>query len=126
MNYVTIDSVTQSLGPDWAGSGDANLAVTQANAWLRAKPLRQFEVIPEDVLLAGAYAAQLAAKGELYKDTKEGVVASKTVSAQSGTSVSKTYVVGKEEGKSSTMTFIDDLLSPYLLKGFAINTFVVK
>ena len=32
MNYVTIDSVTQSLGPDWAGSGDANLAVTQANA----------------------------------------------------------------------------------------------
>ena len=126
MNYVTIESVTTQLGPNWQGDGDANLAVTQANAWLRAKPLRQFEVIPEDVLLAGAYAAQLAAKGELYKDTKEGVVASKTVSAQSGTSVSKTYVVGKEEGKSSTMIFIDDLLSPYLLKGFAINTFVVK
>lgn len=126
MNYVTIDSVTQSLGPDWVGSGDANLAVTQANAWLRAKPLLQFEVIPEDVLLAGAYAARLAAKGELYKDTKEGVVASKTVSAQSGTSVSKTYVVGKEEGKNSTKQFIDDLLSPYLNKGFAINTFVVK
>ncbi len=36
---------------------------------LRAKPLRQFEVIPEDVITsAGAYAAQLAAKGELYKD----------------------------------------------------------
>lgn len=126
MNYVTIESVTTQLGPNWQGDGDANFAVTQANAWLRAKPLRQFEVIPEDVLLAGAYAAQLAAKGELYKDTKEGVVASKTVSAQSGTSVSKTYVTGKEEGKSSTMLFIDDLLAPYLSKGFAINTFVVK
>lgn len=126
MNYVTIESVTTQLGPNWQGDGDANLAVTQANAWLRAKPLRQFEDIPEDVLLAGAYAAQLAAKGELYKDTKEGVVASKTVSAQSGTSVSKTYVAGKEERKSSTMLFIDDLLTPYLSKGFAINTFVVK
>jgi len=119
MNYVTIDSVTQSLGLDWAGSGDANLAVTQANAWLRAKPLRQFEVIPEDVLLAGAYAAQLAAKGELYKDRADGVVKSERVKAD-------TVEVQTEQGKSSTMLFIDDLLSPYLLKGFAINTFVVK
>mgnify|MGYP000387822141 FL=1 len=125
MNYVTIDSVTQSLGPDWAGSGDANLAVTQANAWLRAKPFRQFEVIPEDVLLAGAYAAQLAAKGELYKDREDGVVKSERVKADT-VEVQTEYVVGMEEGKSSTMLFIDDLLSPYLLKGFAINTFVVK
>lgn len=125
MNYVTIDSVTQSLGPDWAGSGDANPAVTQANAWLRAKRLRQFEVIPEDVLLAGAYAAQLAAKGELYKDRADGVVKSERVKADT-VEVQTEYVAGMEEGKSSTMLFIDDLLSPYLLKGFAINTFVVK
>lgn len=125
MNYVTIDSVTQSLGPDWAGSGDANLAVTQANAWLRTKRLRQFEVIPEDVLLAGAYAAQLAAKGELYKDRADGVVKSERVKADT-VEVQTEYVAGMEEGKSSTMLFIDDLLSPYLLKGFAINTFVVK
>ena len=125
MNYVTIDSVTQSLGPDWAGSGDANLAVTQANAWLRAKPFRQFEAIPEDVLLAGAYAAQLAAKGELYKDRADGVVKSERVKADT-VEVQTEYVAGMEQGKSSTMLFIDDLLSPYLLKGFAINTFVVK
>mgnify|MGYP000853158391 CR=1 FL=1 len=125
MNYVTIDSVTQSLGPDWAGSGDANLAVTQANAWLRAKRLRQFEVIPEDVLLAGAYAAQMAAKSELYKDRTDGVVKSERVKADT-VEVQTEYVAGMEEGKSSTMLFIDDLLSPYLLKGFAINTFVVK
>lgn len=125
MNYVTIDSVTQSLGPDWAGSGDANLAVTQANAWLHAKRLRQFEVIPEDVLLAGAYAAQLAAKGELYKDRADGVVKSERVKADT-VEVQTEYVAGMEQGKSSTMLFVDDLLSPYLLKGFAINTFVVK
>ena len=125
MNYVTIDSVTQSLGPDWAGSGDANLAVTQANAWLHTKPLRQFEVIPEDVLLVGAYAAQLAAKGELYKDRADGVVKSERVKADT-VEVQTEYVAGMEQGKSSTMLFIDDLLSPYLLKGFAINTFVVK
>lgn len=125
MNYVTIESVTTQLGPNWQGDGDANLAVTQANAWLRAKRLRQFEVIPEDVLLAGAYAAQLAAKGELYKDREDGVVKSERVKADT-VEVQTEYVAGMEEGKSSTMLFIDDLLSPYLLKGFAINTFVVK
>lgn len=125
MNYVTIESVTTQLGPNWQGDGDANLAVTQANAWLRARPLRQFEVIPEDVLLAGAYAAQLAAKGELYKDRADGVVKSERVKADT-VEVQTEYVAGMEQGKSSTMLFIDDLLSPYLLKGFAINTFVVK
>lgn len=125
MNYVTIESVTTQLGPNWQGDGDANLAVTQANAWLRAKRLRQFEVIPEDVLLAGAYAAQMAAKGELYKDREDGVVKSERVKADT-VEVQTEYVAGMEEGKSSTMLFIEDLLSPYLLKGFAINTFVVK
>lgn len=125
MNYVTIESVTTQLGPNWQGDGDANLAVTQANAWLRAKRLRQFEVIPEDVLLAGAYAAQLAAKGELYKDRADGVVKSERVKADT-VEVQTEYVAGMEQGKSSAMLFIDDLLSPYLLKGFAINTFVVK
>ncbi|WEH89792.1 hypothetical protein PX669_05765 [Acinetobacter soli] len=125
MNYVTIESVTTQLGPNWQGDGDANLAVTQANAWLRAKPLRQFEVIPEDVLLAGAYAAQLAAKGELYKDRADGVVKSERVKADT-VEVQTEYVAGMEQGKSSTMLFIEDLVAPYISKGFAINTFVVK
>lgn len=125
MNYVTIESVTTQLGPNWQGDGDANLAVTQANAWLRVKHLRQFEVIPEDVLLAGAYAAQLAAKGELYVTQADGVVKSKRVKADT-VEVQKEYVAGMEQGKSSTMLFIEDLLAPYLSKGFGINTFVVK
>ena len=116
MNYVTIESVTTQLGPNWQGDGDANLAVTQANAWLRAKPLQKFEKIPDDILLAGAQLASLASKNQLYKEQKEGVVASKTISAQSGTSVSKTYAVGKEEGKSSAILFIEDLIKPYLYK----------
>lgn len=116
MNYVTIESVTTQLGPNWQGDGDANLAVIQANSWLRAKSLQEFEEIPEDILLAGAQLASLAAKNELYKEQKEGVVASKTISAQSGTSVSKTYAVGKEEGKSSAILFIEDLIQPYLYK----------
>ncbi|MFW6586588.1 hypothetical protein, partial [Acinetobacter baumannii] len=98
MNYVTVESVTQKLGPDWWGTGDPVIAVMQANAWLNARNLPDYPEgeVPDAILTAGAYLAKLAAAGQLYT-TKEGVVASKTISAQSGTSVSKTYVAGKEE-----------------------------
>lgn len=34
MNYVTVDTVTEKLGPLWWGNGDAAQAVIRANAWL--------------------------------------------------------------------------------------------
>lgn len=126
MNYVTVDSVTQKLGPNWWGDGDSTIAVMQANAWLNAKNLPEYpeDEVPDAILTAGAYLAKLAATGQLYK-TKEGVVASKTVSAQSGTSVSKTYASGKEESVSGDMQFILDLLGPFMGEKYHINTFVI-
>jgi hypothetical protein len=126
MNYVTVESVTLKLGPNWWGTGDPNLAVIQANAWLNARNLPEYPEgeVPDAILTAGAYLAKLAATGQLYT-TKEGVVASKTVSAQSGTSVSKTYVSGKEESISGDMQFILDLLGPFMGEKYHINTYVI-
>lgn len=126
MNYVTVESVTQKLGANWWGNGDAPIAVMQANAWLNARNLPEYpdDEIPDAILTAGAYLAKLAASGLLYK-TKEGVVASKTVSAQSGTSVSKKYVAGKEESVSGDMQFILDLIDPFIGEKHYINTYVI-
>lgn len=124
MIYVTVELVTEKLGSEWQGDGDANLSVSQANAWL-SKRLPEFKEVPDNVILAGAYLAQLASKNELYKERTDGLVKSERVKADS-VEVQTEYVAGSEEGKSSMMQFIEDLIAPYLLKGFAINTFVVK
>ncbi|MFA7892990.1 hypothetical protein [Pseudomonas putida] len=111
-DFVTEADVVQQLGPDWAGSGDAVLAVAMANAWLTAKIKRAVpEVVPDAIKSAGAQVAKLAVAGKLYKDT-EREVQSKTVSAQSGTSTSKTYVVGSVE-RSSGENFALDLIAPW-------------
>lgn len=125
MNYITIESVTEKLGSNWWADGDASLYVSQANAWLSAKRLVKFDEVPDAILLAGALLAKLSVSGELYKTTTEGVVKSKRVKADT-VEVQKEYVSGSEQGKSSDMLFIEDLLAPYLERGFAINTFVRK
>lgn len=127
MNYVTIDTVTEKLGPLWWGNGDAAQAVIRANAWLNARPLRTFEqdLIPDNVMLAGAYLAKMAANGQLYADRTEGLVASERVKADT-VEAEVTYVKGSEIGRLGDMDFIEDLLSPYLKKGFAFSAPVVK
>ncbi len=96
-DFITVADVNEKLGQGWAGAGDAVLAVAMANAWLTAKIKRAVsEVVPDAITTAGAQVAKLAAEGKLYKDTQR-EVQSKTVSAQSGTSVSKTYVAGSSD-----------------------------
>jgi hypothetical protein len=68
----------------------------------------------------------LSSQNLLYVTRTDGVVTEKTVSAQSGTSVSKKYATGQETGKSAEMMFIDDILRPFLCKGGAVNTWVCK
>ena len=88
-DFITVADVDAQLGPDWAGTGDAILAVTMANAWLTAKILRVVpDPVPDAIKTAGAQVAKEAAAGNLYKATQKEVL-SKTVSAQSGTSTSK-------------------------------------
>jgi hypothetical protein len=118
-DFITVADVTAQLGPDWAGTGDAVLAVAMANAWLTAKILRPVpDPVPAEIKTAGAYIAKEAVAGNLYKATKKEVVSS-TVSAQSGTSVSKTFAAGSTE-LTQGENFALALLSPWIKRSGTI------
>ncbi len=109
-DFITVADVDQRLGQGWASGGDAVLAVAMSNAWLTAKIKRVVpDPVPDAIVSAGAQVAKLAAAGQLYKDTQR-EVQSKTVSAQSGTSVSKTYVAGSVD-RSTGENFALDLIA---------------
>ncbi|EKT4561897.1 hypothetical protein QEM42_003091 [Pseudomonas putida] len=111
-DFITVADVDEALGQGWAGDGDAVLAVSMANAWLTAKIKRSVPVpVPDAIVTAGAQVAKLAAAGQLYKDTQR-EVQSKTVSAQAGTSTSKTYVAGSVD-RSTGENFALDLIAPW-------------
>jgi hypothetical protein len=118
-DFITVADVTTQLGPDWAGTGDAVLAVAMANAWLTAKINRPVaDPTPDAIKLAGAQVAKEAAAGNLYKTTQKEVL-SKTVSAQSGTSVSKTYAEGSTD-LSAGENFALALLAPWVKRSGTI------
>ena len=112
-DFITVADVDAQLGPDWAGAGDPVLAVVMANAWLTAKIKRAVpDPVPDEIKTAGAQVAKEAAAGKLYTNTQK-EVQSKTVSAQSGTSVSKTYVAGSVD-QSAAVNFALALLEPWI------------
>lgn len=111
-DFITVADVDQALGQGWAGDGDAVLAVSMANAWLTAKIKRLVpDPVPDAIVTAGVQMAKLAAAGKLYKDTQR-EVQSKTVSAQAGTSTSKTYFAGSVD-RSTGENFALDLIAPW-------------
>lgn len=94
MIYVTNESVTTVLGADWAALGNEILAVLMANAWLNQHRLPTYtDVVPEQILAAGAYIAQEVIAGNMYQGRKDGLITSKSVKAGSVSS-SKTYASG--------------------------------
>ena len=112
-DFITVADVDAKLGPGWAGTGDPVLAVTMANAWLTTKIKRAVpDPVPAEIKTAGAQVAKEAAVGKLYTSTQK-EVQSKTVSAQSGTSVSKTYVAGSTD-QSAGVNFAMALLDPWI------------
>ena len=117
MSLLSIESVTASLqDTNWASNGNANLSVMLANAWLAEKRLPNFEIVPADVLMAGALIAQSIAKGEMYQGRTDGVVVSKSVKA-GDVSSSKTYASGTDgEPISQAEQQALLLLAPYLVK----------
>ncbi|MCD5970770.1 hypothetical protein NLO98_11955 [Pseudomonas syringae] len=118
-DFITVADVDAQLGPDWAGTGDAILAVTMANAWLTAKILRVVpDPVPDAIKTAGAQVAKEAAAGNLYKATQKEVL-SKTVSAQSGTSTSKTYAAGSTD-LTAGENFALALLAPWIKRSGTI------
>ena len=117
MSYLSIETVTASLNDaNWAANGDGHLSVMLANAWLSSKSLPNFEIVPVDILMAGALIAQSIAKGEMYQGRTEGVVVSKSVKA-GDVSSSKTYASGTDgEPISQAEQQALLLLAPYLVK----------
>lgn len=112
-DFITVADVDTLLGSGWAVTGDPVLAVAMANAWLTAKINRPVaDPTPAAVKLAGAQVAKEAAAGNLYKATQKEVL-SKTVSATSGTSVSKTYAEGSAD-LSAGENFALALLAPWI------------
>lgn len=120
MIYITVADVDSILGADWAADDKAKAkAVLMANAWLNAQNLHGIDPdnIPDDVKMAGAYVASVAAAGNLYVQRENsGVLASESVKAGS-VEVSESYYTG---GSINSASLLDpdlqlalDLLAPY-------------
>lgn len=121
--YITKANVDELLGAGWEGTGDAELAVLQANAWLTAKGVALNDPVDDDVKLAGAYLAQEAASGRLYADSK-GQIKRKRVKADSVES--ETEYMDGYTSRSGQMTFIMSLLGPFLPSTGGGSTFDVR
>ena len=87
--YITVEQVDALLGPTWAPDDQKARAVLMANTWLTNLGLPEFDLVPDDVIQAGAEIAREAAAGSIY-GSKEAGVLSKSVNAD-GVSSSKTY-----------------------------------
>lgn len=116
MNYVTIDTVTDVLGADWAALGNETLAVLMANAWLSQHRLPIYtDVVPTEIVAAGAYIAQEVIAGNMYQGRKDGLITSKSVKAGSVSS-SKTYAEGVDgQAISAGEQMALALIAPFIL-----------
>lgn len=128
MIFVTIEEVDTILGATWAAQDKKALAIQDANDWLNGMKLcKGLDPIADSIKRAGAYLSRLSSQDLLYTTQNDGVVTEKTVSAQQGTSVSKKYAVGQENGKHADMQRVESLLKPYLCSGVgSINGWVCK
>ncbi|EMR0736715.1 protein singed [Citrobacter braakii] len=125
ITYVTCDDIDNALGNAWASENAKNNAVLMANAWLNGFNLKiNLSSIPEEVKLAGAYAARVASVGKLFQQKNDsGVVINKTVSAD-GVSVSKSFA---ELSANSIALLEPDLqLALALLKPYGLSRSQVR
>ena len=125
ITYVTCDDVDNAFGNAWTSENAKNKAVLMANAWLNGFSLKiNPSRIPEEVKLAGAYAARIASVGKLFQQKNDsGVVISKAVSAD-GVSVSKSFA---ELPANSTALLEPDLqLAIALLKPYGLSRSQVR
>lgn len=118
MIFVTIEEVDAILGENWTEQDKKAMAVNQANVWLSSKCFCKgvHPSIDDSIKQAGAYLANLSAKGLLYVSRTDGLVSEKTVKADT-VQVTKKYAEGQETAASSEMLFIDDILKPFLCSG---------
>lgn len=126
MIFVTIEDVDTIIGDTWTTQDKKAMATNQANVWLSAKKFcKGLDPIDDAIKQAGAYLAKMSSTGGLYVAREEGLVSESSVKADI-VSVIEKYVVGQEQGISSDMLFVNDLLKPFLCSGISINTRVCK
>lgn len=110
-DFITVADVDALLGPGWAGTGDAVLAVTMANAWLTAKITRPVpDPVPSEIKLAGAQVAKLAAAGGLFADQDREVISTSVTAGPVTTA--KTFAKGSKQ-VSAAESFALALLVPW-------------
>lgn len=131
ITYITVADVDTLLGSAWTDDSKKAKSVLMANTWLNGLSLKMpidktthEVVIPDDVKLAGAYAAQAAANGGLYQQkTSSGVLTSESVDAD-GVSTSESYA---ELATNSTSLLDSDLqLALAMLKPYGANTSQIR
>lgn len=117
MDYLTVSDVDALLGAGWDDSGNPARSVMLANAWLRQHLRGEVatDPVPQAILQAGAEIAMEAGKGALYASEGREVI-STTVSAQPGTSVSKTYAAGSA-ARSAGEVLALALIAPWRRRG---------
>ena len=127
MIFITTAEADSILGSAWTTEDKKAAAINQANVWLSTKNFCRgiTPTIDDAIKQAGANLALLSSQNLLYVTRTDGVVAEKSVKADT-VAVTKKYAEGSETGKSAEMMFIDDLLRPFLCKGGAVNTWVCK
>ena len=112
--YITVDYVDSVLGDDWASVAVPKpRAVMLANLWLSAQQLQSFDIVPDEVMMAGIELVQLAVAEKLYQTTGAGVV-SKRVKADS-VEVDTTYSQ-TDKGSSEGLKIALDLIAPFVVK----------
>ena len=125
MNYITIEDVDKLLGADWTAQDKKAMSVVQANAWLNARKIcLHNDIVPDAILLAGANLAKLSSENKLYQ-TLDGVVKREKVKADT-VEVETEYKDGSESIVSGDIQFINDLIAPYLCRGFSLTARICK
>ncbi|MCS5828641.1 hypothetical protein LNO09_12375 [Klebsiella variicola] len=73
ITYITVEDVNSILGATWTDESKKAKSVLMTNTWMNGLNLKlpcneatHETIIPDDVKLAGAYAALSAANGGLY------------------------------------------------------------
>lgn len=120
IEYITLADAEVKFGLNWA-NGNESMAIMLSNAWLSAKPLQSFDIVPEPVKEAGFLIAEEYLRNNIFQARTEGVVVAKAVKA-GDVSSSKTYASGSDGlpmSQGEIMALV--LIEPYLSKGAMLN-----
>lgn len=90
MGFISVDDANSILGTSFAPNGDKARLVLLANTWMKNQIGFEPKIISNNLKVAASEIIKGVLSGDLYSGQAEKVL-SKIVSAQTGTSVAKTF-----------------------------------